>query len=419
MTQLKTQFGILALLPCLFAGCGTGVGYGISATASFLNGPTPTASSFTAQFERARAEEPNLAQPRDRSPSQGTWYLTPDRMTLTVISIAFIPVGGGSAFNSSSSVNCTVTYDKSQATLSSLGDCPFQVPAGTYGGIQIQVSTMIQFTVNDTANGFYTDPTAPHLITDTPPSGGAQSVSFNQAAGCTQCGSGSNIATFQTGFASPITVSDSSHPKVFVVFDPVHWVTVPVSLGGVSGDLSVAGTGIPLIPSISPVSSVEYYSNVGTLGSFNLGSVGQATGIKIYSTSAGPARADMIYGVPASNDGIAADSGCAQNMGNSAWPANPKDSTPGLPGSDAFFGSGGYLGVDSSSNLSWAFPTDFSYSSYAAVFSLPRVTGIGQSTTLSYECTSDVPAPSSGDTYSSGAPSFSASATRSLTLLTR
>jgi hypothetical protein len=79
------------------------------------------------------------------------------------------------------------------------------------------------------------------------------------------------------------------------------------------------------------------------------------------------------------------------------------------------------LGLDANHVLAWASPApgtgNGTISAYNGVFRMPELSTVGQTTVLTYLCTSNIPQPVSGKNYSSGAPDFTPSGILTLTLL--
>src|SRR5262249_19137413 len=121
-----------------------------SATVSFFSGATPAGHPAA-----LRAVGPRVV------PKDGQWYLSPDKMILTVTSIQLL---GGSA--GSVAVNCPFTYDRSQPGLTKLSDCPFAVAAGMYTGLNVEISPTYQVLLDDAADGFYS--TSSGIVTSPP-----------------------------------------------------------------------------------------------------------------------------------------------------------------------------------------------------------------------------------------------------------
>lgn len=95
------------------------------------------------------------------------------------------------------------------------------------------------------------------------------------------------------------------------------------------------------------------------------------------------------------------------NFPSEAWNISPAVA----PDSGGGMKAGGYLGLDASGNLAWALPTDFTWTSYRAVFVMRRGGTVGSSVNLSCAFQSTVPVPADGNSYASGAPSISAPST--------
>ena len=99
-----------------------------------------------------------------------------------------------------------------------------------------------------------------------------------------------------------------------------------------------------------------------------------------------------------------------------AWNVSPA-SSPVNPANG--FRAGGYLGLDANGVLCWALPADYTYAQYSAICEMPVAAAVGDSTTLSCQHMTTVPAPVAGDTYASGCPTITPDVQRTLTLVAR
>jgi len=126
-----------------------------STTVSFFSGATPAGHPAALRAVRPNTLSMNVV------PKDGQWYLSPDKMILTVTSIQ---LQGGPM--DPVAVNCSLTYDRSQPGLTRLADCPFAATAGTYSGLNLEISPTYQVLINDSVNGFYS--TSSGIVTSSP-----------------------------------------------------------------------------------------------------------------------------------------------------------------------------------------------------------------------------------------------------------
>ncbi len=343
-------------------------GNGSGAMVSFFSGATPAGHPGALPAVRPGTISTAVV------PKDGRWFLSPDKMILTVTSIQ---LQGGPM--EPVSVNCSLTYDRSQPGLTRLADCPVAAPDGTYSGLNLAISPTYQVLIDDPANGFYS--TSSGLVTS-PPAGGAQylSVTTNSSSG------------IGSQFPAPIDVGGSAPPPLNVVVNGLQFFRVEVSSGVVSLGWPGAGDPDPKRPdmtvSVDPLAKVAFYSNQGinTAGAICTGGAcsppplqGVTAAYIFYSSATVPTWIQLVLnGTPA---------GCPIGV------------------SGAFDGKG-YLGLDATNTLGWALPSDSSFTSYTTEFNMAQVTALGGSTTLNCKQISMDPAPAGG-TFSSGAPVIS------------
>jgi hypothetical protein len=339
-----------------------------SATVSFFSGATPAGHPAALRAVRPKTSS-MIAVPKD-----GQWYLSPDKMVLTVTSIQLQggPMGPVA-------VNCSLTYDRSQPGLTKLSDCPFTAPAGTYSGLNLEISPTYQVLINDAVNGFYS--TSSGIVTASP-AGGAEylTVTTNSFSG------------IYSQFPAPIDVSSNAPPTLSVVVNGLQFFRVQVSSGVVGLGWPDVGDPDPKRPdmtvSVNALARVAFYSNQGidSAGAICTGGAcsppplqGVIAAYVFYSSEAVPTWIQLVLnGTP---------SGCPI-------------------GTSGAFNGRGYLGLDATNTLGWALPTDGSFSSYSTEFNMAQVTTLGGGTTLNCKQISMDPAPAGGN-FSSGAPVIS------------
>jgi len=327
------------------------------------------------------------------APGDGHWALSPDQGRVTLSSLTFQAADGVRQVDL---VGCTPTYTRDSAALAPLLDCPFDVPPGTYFGLTVGVSTTFEVLVDDSVNGFYTDPSSPTGLSTTPPPGGAQFASFVVPGP----GGAGNVLSLETFFTSPLVVDSGTSVTVDVVDDMIHTVFANVAAGSASFDTSLPLPAVQLVPSVSGAGKVEFYSPTGTaLDALMPGPTDDESGsVRVFY--AAPGQPSYVFSpVPGPSQ---------------AWNVSPANS-PSNPGSG--FRAGGYLGLDAQGVLCWALPTDYTYARYSELCEMPVVATVGGTTTLSCQHLTAVPPPVSGDTYASGCPAITPDVQRSLTLV--
>ena len=326
-------------------------------------------------------------------PADGHWALSPDQGRVTLTSLTFRAADGPRQV---ALVGCTPTYTRDSAALAQILDCPFEVPAGTYFGLSVGVSTTFEVLVNDSVNGFYTDPGSPTGLSATPPAGGAQFASFVVPGP----GGAGNVLSLDTFFTSPLVVDAGASVTVDVVEDMIHTVFANVAAGTASFDTSLPLPAVQLVPSVSGAGKVEFYSPTGTaLDAPMPGPTDDESGsVRVFYAS--PGQPSYVF---------------SPVVGPSqAWNVSPANS-PSNPGDG--FRAGGYLGLDDHGVLCWALPADYTYAQYSELCEMPVVATVGGTTTLSCQHLTAVPPPVSGDTYASGCPPITPDVQRSLTLV--
>lgn len=340
----------------------TAGGGGGNATISFFSGATPAGHAAA-----LRTVHPGTMS---AVPKDGQWYLSPDKMILTVTSIQLVgPM-------SPVAVDCPFTYDRSQPGLTKLADCPFAVGAGTYSGLNLAISPTYQVLIDDAVNGFYS--TSSGIVTS-PPAGGAQYLTVTTS-------SSSGIAS---RFPAPIDVGASAAPTLSVVVNGLQFFRVQVTGGVVSLGWPDVGDTDPRRPdmtaSVDALASIAFYSNQGINSAGAICTGGACT--------------------PPPLQGVIAAYVFYSSANTPTWiqlvPNGAPSSCP-FTTSGAFDGKG-YLGLDATGTLGWALPADDSFSSYSTEFRMPQVTTLGGTTTLECERVSVDPAPPGGN-FSSGAP---------------
>jgi hypothetical protein len=321
-------------------------------------------------------------------------------MTLTVTGIGLIPADatgpGGFKMKIHPLTGCTATYDRSAGSLVELSNCEFSAPTGSFGGLVLQYDTTYAVVLDDAQAGIYSDPTAGTGLSTAAPAQGAQPIQVKDQ--------NTSFGQVTTYFTAPLVIAADSIPQAYVVFDPTHWMIATLT-GGTFSAPSMSGNP-PIVATASAFGKAALYSNIGTTMSYRSDQCSKGTCESLL----------FLYGD-------------AQTPVSVTWQDQDLCSPTGGAPVVAFDGNGdrwgtyGMLGLDAASQtLAWASPAAFSsdelLTGYTGVYTLPAASTVGQTSTLKYRCTTDVPTPaSSGTTYSTGAPSFVPDGEISLTLL--
>lgn len=373
-----------------FQGCGTEVNYSTArGTLNVLNGPTSKVETGLPAGKRKSGSA--------LSTQNGHYALSPEKMTTTVTGISFIPSGSKRDQVNIPVSGCDATYDRSFGSLAVLCSSDIAVPVGTFVGVMIEYSKTFTLVMNDSSTGIYSDPDAPNLLSTTAPAGGGRPIQLKDQNG------GGDYNHAMTYFTSPITIGEDSTPHVYVVFDPTHWVKVMLNNGSFSAPYM--GGNPPIIPSLSTFGKAVYYTNIGTVMSYIWGGATINSGISLL----------FLYG-----DATTPISVTWQDHDICNYMGGP--SVVAYNGNGTRIGMAGMLGLDNNHTLAWASPgptasNGFSITGYSGVFKMPEISTIGQTTVLSYHCSTEVPQPISGPNYTSGAPDFTADGTLVLKLL--
>ena len=249
--------------------------------------------------------------------------------------------------------------------------------------------------INDTTNGIYTDPSKPNGFATTPPAGGPQFATL------TLLNTGNdkqNEYPVQIFLTSPVTVgadAGDSAPNIYIVVDMVHafWAKITNGAPAITSDAGVFPP-VQVYASFSRSARSEFYTTSNTAENASMGTATSETYVRLNYLSAN--EAGHVW------------TGYVQNCMFGNFPSEAWSISPSVaPDNGTGMKAGGYLGIDTANNLAWALPTDFTWSSYRALFVMKRGVSIGSSVNLTCKFQSTVPAPADGNTYASGAPSIS------------
>jgi hypothetical protein len=297
-------------------------------------------------------------------PSAGHWFISPDQGQVTLTDLTFRGDKAGSSAHVTLT-NCSPIYKRSDASLSAILDCAFQVPSGTYIGVDIGVATTAQVLINDTVHGIYTDPASPTGLSSSPPAGGAQLVPMTVPGP----GGSGNVLTIEAALTTPFVVGNgqadggSQAIELTIVEDMIHTVFVDVNGSTLRFDTSLPLPPVFLVPSVSGPGKVEYYSPTGTGQNVSIGPGGtgnEAGSVRLFY--APPPQPTFVWHVV--------------NGPSESFAANPAKYT------GSGFKPGGYLGLDASGTACWALPTDFSWTSYSQLCEMKVPANVGGTATL-------------------------------------
>jgi hypothetical protein len=369
---------VLAIGACDGDDGGPGDPEKVAGNASILHGPAPMASPAQARTGAHVV------------PTDGWWVVSPDQLRLRLTQLVFGSDSMG--LDDIAIEDCVIPYERDGAGLSQLVDCPFEVDEGSWTEIRLTIDSTYEVLIDDDANGLYTDPTSPTLLTvDQPPAGGAAFVEVT-----------TGFQVFPTiALADPLVLGPDDTASLSVVVSGLQFLSVYVEGGtarfGGSGGVTEPGM-VSLAASVGEPARVGYYvrDTINTALSFNLESIafnpppngrgGPRAVSTFYSGSSTPSLIQLVLaGVPAD------------------CPVGVPVVHNGPPGPN----QGGYLGLDGDGVLGWASATDQNWTMYDSLWSMDELTTLGDTTTVRCVPTSTDPAPP-GDSFSSGAPDTSA-----------
>lgn len=375
MTKLLVaSFSFLGVVA--FSGCGSNAstsGAAVNGRVSFVQGGSAVAA-LSATMLRGSSPARSFELSPKRLTSGDDYFISPNQAKITFTSIIFRDASGGTLGTSSLS-GCVVTYDRSQASGTSLLDCPVAIPVGEIAQISVAFSKTIQILINDTTTGIYTNSAAGTGYQTEAPGGGPDFVDFHVTAGADP-----NERSTPVIFAQPITITADSSPQLYITTDMIHGMTLKVDAGGTTLSVPTMGTSDPvaLFGGLTPGKSL-FLSQATTIESVKV--AGQKSVRIFYDESGQPL---YLIGYTCGVDGP-----------KGAWASPPIGAT-----------IGGWLGKDSANTIAWALPTDTSYQTYSAYFSMAEQTVLGGTTTLYCKASASPPVPSDSRTYASGAPTI-------------
>jgi hypothetical protein len=131
--------------------------------------------------------------------------------------------------------DCTITYDRSLASGSTLLDCDIEMPIGEVSQLGVYFDKNLEILVNDSSVGIYSNPASPTLYSTTAPAGGADFVPFT-----IMIGNGTSRAT-PIVFGTPISITADAPPQLYITTDMIQTLQMQVNADGTSLTAGVRG----------------------------------------------------------------------------------------------------------------------------------------------------------------------------------
>lgn len=367
--------------------------------ARVVNGATQLAAAAAVSFARGATATLNAGSFTEH------WSISPDVVKATLTNIFFSPAMDSTL--GSPLTGCEVTYDRSKQSLATLLECPFDLKQGTYTGMRLRYSSTYKVLVDDPVNGIYTDPAAPTGFSSTRPAGGAQLIDYVVVCTTQNC-SPSEGNTF-VNFSEPLVVG-ADPVELTVVMHGLHTIPMDRTNGVFAINFARNLAPIFLMPSVTNVAKVDFYSSFGSGATVNL--QGGATtpphiDFFIFHDSHGPTMFGMTNLIAAMGTPMDAcltsSTPTRKFVGVYVQNTSPSAADSSIPPANR---PGGYLGRDAAGTIAWTMSTEGYGVSQHSLWIMPEVTTPGATATLKCLVTSNPPVPSSGDTYASGAPNI-------------
>jgi hypothetical protein len=316
----------------------------------------------------------------------GVEYLvSPKRARITFTQVIFRDASGN-PLGESDFTDCTVTYDRTLPSGSSLLDCDFTAPVGDIHQMAVYFDKDIEVLVSDATVGIYSDASVASKFTTVAPAGGATFVPYTITIG-DQASRATPII-----FTEPLTIAEGDTPELFVTTDMIHTFQMTVNSGGTTLTAHPGNDPVALFGGLTPGRSM-YYSGATTIEGIV---VQGAPYLRMFTDATGK----PLFVISTT---------CGVDGPKGAWASPPIGAT-----------IGGWLGRDATGTIAWALPTTSSYSVYSAYFVMAERATLGQTTVLNCKTSASPPAPTDGKTYASGAPAMSGPTTsRTLTLIAK
>jgi hypothetical protein len=303
------------------------------------------------------------------------YIVSPRQAKITFTSVNFKDATG-SSLGETALTDCTVVYDRTLSSGTTLLDCPFTLPVGEVAQMQLFYDTTLELLVSDPTVGVYSNPAVTSKFSTAAPAGGASYVPYTITIGGGTTRSGTVI------FSSPVTVAEGSTPNMYVTLDMIHTIQLKVNADGTTLTAHPLTDPVVIFGGLTPGTS-RYYSAAAGIDGYKV--QGIAT-LRVFFDNA-----DKPLFVMIGPNFCGADGGS-----KAAWASPPAENSM----------IGGWLGKDATNTIAFALPATQQFTSYVAYYVMADQSTIGQSTTLHCKVTSSPPPPADGNTYASGAPAL-------------
>ena len=356
----------LALCAAMAIGCTEPGTRSVAGSMKFVQGGTNPASPAPALVGVAASIAANEE-----------YIVSPRRAKINFTSVNFKDAAGTS-LGESDLTNCSVTYDRTLSSGTTLLDCAFTVPVGEVAQMQLFFDKTLDLLVSDATVGIYSNAAVTTGFSTTAPAGGATFVPYTITIG--------NGTTRSTSvfFSSPVTVAEGDTPSMYVTLDMIHTIQLRVNADGATLTPNPTNDPVAVFGGLAPGTS-RYFSGANTIEGYKVQGV---PSLRVFYDNAGQPRFTMI-----GPNFCGADGGSKM-----AWASPPTENAM----------IGGWLGKDANGNIAFALPTTGTFTTYLAYYVMADQASIGQTTTLNCKISSDPPAPADGKTYASGAPTITA-----------
>jgi len=372
------MIGALALPACIAVGCSE-PNAKVSGSMHFVVGGTP------GSVVPAPPSSPSGGRPFAALVAGTEYIVSPRKAKITFTSVQFT-TATGDGNGATTLADCTVTYDRSLQSGSTILDCPFTAPVGDITSMQLFYNTTVQVLVSDATVGIYSDPASSTLFSTTAPAGGAAFVPITITIG----GPGATDRGLPIYFGTPVTIAEGSTPVLYVTVDMIHTIQMAVNTGGTTLTPNKLTDPVMVFAGLTPGTS-RYFSGAPNAEAYKVQGV---PSLRVFYDQSGNPVFSMI-----------GPNFCGPDGGSkAAWSTSPRDKTVG-----------GWLGKDATGTIAWALPSNSDWTIYGAYYIMADQSTIGATTILKCKVTPSPPPPADGKTYASGSPALT-SPDKSVTL---
>lgn len=287
--------------------------------------------------------------------------VTPNTLSVTITGVALGHAGTNEV--AQSQTECTATFSRYTATKAEIGSCVPTFPAGSYDVVYVTLSRRVKVLLADTAAAYFTGPLgsgpAPGTVLDTITSSG---VGMKDAD-----------TTFAFVLPTKLVVDAQTSPTLALVVDANHSILATNGSGGshltIGRPLILATVGIP--------TAMEYYVR------------SPLRGVAAYCVADCP--------VPRALNGFTVVYTGTNTPAAIALHYFQIIECPFATKAMIMTDPRSYMGIDpATSELTWALSANDSWTTYAGLLQIKRLTTLGTSATLWCVNRSSVTAPSGG-----------------------